>query len=45
MNAAIETRRFDAPDQLLDMKEAGGIAIVQLPRAIHSNCESRDSSG
>ncbi len=27
---AIETRRFEAPDQLLDMKERGGISIVQM---------------
>lgn len=28
--AAIETRRFEAPDQMLDMKEHGGIAILQM---------------
>lgn len=27
---AIETRRFDDPDQLLDMKEHGGISIVNM---------------
>lgn len=27
---AIETRRFDKPDQLLDMKERGGISIVKM---------------
>lgn len=26
----IETRRFEAPDQLLDMKERGGISIVKM---------------
>lgn len=31
MPSTIETRRFDAPDQMLDMKQAGGIAIVQMP--------------
>ena len=30
MPAAIETRRFDKPDNLLDMKEHGGIAIIQM---------------
>jgi mannose-6-phosphate isomerase-like protein (cupin superfamily) len=30
MESTIETRRFDAPDQVLDMKEAGGIAVVAL---------------
>jgi hypothetical protein len=30
MESAIETRRFDAPDQLMDMKDAGGIAVVQM---------------
>ena len=29
MTAPIETRRFDKPDDLLDMKESGGIAIVK----------------
>lgn len=29
MLPAIETRRFDAPDNRLDMKEAGGIAIIK----------------
>ncbi|MDO9524380.1 MAG: cupin domain-containing protein [Gemmobacter sp.] len=27
---AIETRRFDTPDQVLDMKEHGGISILQM---------------
>lgn len=27
---AIEIRRFESPDQLLDMKERGGIAIVKM---------------
>jgi hypothetical protein len=27
---AIEIRRFDSPDQVLDMKERGGISIVKL---------------
>jgi hypothetical protein len=27
---AIETRRFDTPDQRLDMKERGGISIVKM---------------
>jgi hypothetical protein len=31
MTSAIETRRIDTPDQTLDMKEAGGIAVVQMP--------------
>jgi len=30
MSAAIETRRFEKPDELLDMKERGGIAIVKM---------------
>ena len=30
MNAAIETRRFDNPDDMLDMKAAGGIAILKM---------------
>lgn len=30
MTNAIETRRFEDPDQLLDMKEHGGIAIVKM---------------
>lgn len=29
MTAAIETRRFDAPDDQLDMKDAGGISIIK----------------
>jgi hypothetical protein len=28
--SAIETRRFDTPDQLLDMAPRGGIAIVKM---------------
>ncbi|MDP3406691.1 hypothetical protein [Bosea sp. (in: a-proteobacteria)] len=28
--SAIEIRRFDAPDQLLDMNEHGGISIVRM---------------
>ena len=27
---AIETQRFETPDQLLDMKERGGIFIVKM---------------
>ena len=27
---AIETRRFDSPDERLDMKERGGISIVKM---------------
>jgi mannose-6-phosphate isomerase-like protein (cupin superfamily) len=27
---AIQTRRFDTPDQVLDMKSRGGIAILQM---------------
>lgn len=30
MSAAIETRRFDKPDDLLDMKECGRIAILKM---------------
>lgn len=30
MNSAIETRRFDTPDDTLDMKDAGAIAIVKM---------------
>lgn len=30
MSAAVETRRFDAPDQVLDMKPRGRIAIVKM---------------
>lgn len=30
MNPAVETRRFDSPDDILDMKEAGGISIVKM---------------
>lgn len=29
MTTSIETRRFDAPDDRLDMKEAGGISIIK----------------
>ncbi|WP_370303389.1 cupin domain-containing protein [Pseudooceanicola sp.] len=29
-DAVIEVRRFEAPDQRLDMKERGGISIVQM---------------
>jgi hypothetical protein len=29
MTSAIDVRRFDTPDELLDMKDAGGIAIVR----------------
>lgn len=29
MTSAIETRRFDKPDDLLDMKESGRIAIIK----------------
>lgn len=30
MPSTIETRRFDAPDEKLDMKAAGGISIVRM---------------
>lgn len=30
MSAAIETRRFDEPDQVLDMKARGRISIVKM---------------
>lgn len=30
MHPAIETRRFDSPDDRLDMKESGGISIIQM---------------
>lgn len=30
MDSAIEVRRFDTPDTALDMKEAGGISILQM---------------
>ena len=30
MDGAIETRRFEEPDDKLDMKEAGGISIVKM---------------
>jgi len=30
MNAAIEIRRFDTPDDTLDMKERGGIDIIKM---------------
>lgn len=29
MPSMIETRRFDTPDETLDMKEAGGISIIK----------------
>lgn len=29
MSSAIEIRRFDSPDDRLDMKEAGGISIIK----------------
>jgi hypothetical protein len=30
MDAAIEVRRFDSPDDVIDMKEAGGIKIIKM---------------
>jgi hypothetical protein len=30
MNVNIETRRFDRPDDRLDMTEAGGIYIIKM---------------
>jgi hypothetical protein len=30
MDTAIETRRFEKPDDLLDMKDSGGIAIIRM---------------
>ena len=30
MDSVIETRRFEKPDDLLDMKERGGIAIIKM---------------
>ncbi len=30
MQSAIETRRFENPDDMLDMKDAGGIAILKM---------------
>ena len=30
MNAAIEVRRFDTPDDCLDMKQAGAISIIKM---------------
>ncbi len=30
MTNSIETRRFDTPDQALDMKEFGGISIIKM---------------
>jgi hypothetical protein len=30
MSCSIEVRRFDTPDQLLDMKERGAISIVKM---------------
>jgi mannose-6-phosphate isomerase-like protein (cupin superfamily) len=30
MNVTLETRRFAEPDELLDMKDRGGVAIVKM---------------
>lgn len=30
MDAAIEVRRFDTPDDAIDMKAAGGISIIKM---------------
>ena len=30
MSSSIEIRRFETPDDSLDMKEAGGISIIQM---------------
>ena len=30
MQSGIETRRFDSPDDRLDMKDAGGISIIKM---------------
>lgn len=30
MDSGIQVRRFDTPDSALDMKEAGGISIIQM---------------
>jgi hypothetical protein len=30
MNSAIQVRRFDTPDEALDMKEAGSISIIRM---------------
>ena len=30
MDAAIEVRRFEAADDAIDMKEAGGISIIKM---------------
>lgn len=30
MHAVIETRRFEDPDDTLDMKEAGGISVIKM---------------
>lgn len=30
MHPAIETRRFESPDDVLDMKDAGGISIIKM---------------
>ena len=30
MSNSIEIRRFEAPDDMLDMKERGGIAIIKM---------------
>jgi hypothetical protein len=43
MTSAIEVRRFDTPDQLLDMKERGGISIIKMEdgtAAMHAIFES-----
>lgn len=34
MTATIETRRFDAPDERLDMKARGGIDIVRTKQGV-----------
>ena len=34
MSAVVETRRFDVPDQVLDMKAAGGISILQMSSGV-----------
>lgn len=30
MDSAIETRRFESPDEILDMDAAGGISIIRM---------------
>ena len=30
MAGSIEIRRFDTPDQLIDMRERGGISIIKM---------------